>query len=116
MADSLDNLEDGGTLDLGLIDTAIDEVIEMNKSGGPDLSISLLNHITYNVSVVHELDGLYDELITVPEMAVEKAAGILWVLMTSGFFHRIRVEATDDRQFYHIRLCEATMVYQGQLS
>lgn len=110
MPDSLDLLEDGDTLDLGSIVTEPDETIECN---GP---YSLLNHTTYNVSVVHELDGLYDELITEPLMAAEKAAGILWVLLTSGFFHRVRLSATDDRQRFHLRFCEATMNYQGQLS
>lgn len=88
----------------------IENQIELNQRH------SLLNHLTYNVSVVHELDGLYDELITIPDLAVERVAAILWVLITSGFFHRIRIEASENNQYYHLRLVEATMVYQGQLS
>lgn len=110
MPDSLDLLEDGDSLDLGNIGDAVDENIDCNGQ------FSLLNHTTYNVSVVHELDGVYDELVTIPMMAAEKAAGILWVLLTSGFFHRIRLGASDDRQRFHLRFCEATMNYQGQLS
>lgn len=110
MSDSVDLLVDGGTLDLGSIGEAVDEIIEMN------MQWSLLNHSTYNVSVLHDLDGVYIDQQTEPIMAVEKASGILWVLMTSGFFHRVYIEATDDRQRYEIRLLEATMAYQGQLS
>lgn len=97
-------------LDLGTLPSAVVDRCDMNNR------YSLLNRTTYNVSVVHTLDGLYDELVTIPEMADEKAGSILWVLITSGFFHRVRVSATEDFQIWHIRLLEATMVYQGQLS
>lgn len=112
MPDEIDELLDGETLDLDGLGFPIpaEYIIEMNGVH------SLLNHTTYEISLVHELDGLYDDLLTTPEMASEKAGGILWVAMTSGFFHRVRLEAADDRQYYHVRFCEATMVYQGQLS
>lgn len=110
MSDSLSNLQDGETLDLGFIGEAVDETIELN------MQWSLLNHSTYNVSVLHDLDGVYIDQETEPVMASENAAGILWVLMTSGLFHRVKIEATGDRQRYEIRLLEATMAYQGQLS
>jgi len=108
--DSLDLLADGETLDLGSIDGIAGEVIEMN------MQFSLLNHTTYNISILHDLDGVYIDQETTPVMADEKAAGILWVLMTSGFFHRIRIEALEDRQRFDLNFCEATMAYQGQLS
>jgi len=110
MADSLSDLQDGQTLDLGSISEAVDETIEMN------MQWSLLNHSTYNVSVLHDLDGVYIDQETEPVMASENAAGILWVLLTSGFFHRVKIEAVDERQRFKIRLLEATMAYQGQLS
>lgn len=110
MSDFFIGWDDEETLDLGPTLTPVEDEFDTN------MQFSLLNHMTYNVSVVHELDGMYDELTTEPQMATEKAAGILWVLMTSGFFHRVYVEAVEDRQFYHIRFCEATMHYQGQLS
>lgn len=124
MADSLDEdvFLDDTTLDLqGTGFSTLDEIIDMNGT------FALLNYITYDVSVVHELDGLYDDQITEPVMADEKAGGILWVLLTSGFFHRVRVKADDfsydwgnhgelHGQQFHLRFCEATMMYQGQLS
>lgn len=110
MADSFDELDDDETLDLGLLETAVDETIEFN------MQFSLLNHYSYDISVVHELDGVYDELLTTPQIAVEKAGMILYVLLTSGFFHRIRFEATEPGDSFHLKFIEATMYYQGQLS
>lgn len=125
MPDSLTLLNEAlgdATLDLqGTGFDTVDEIIDMN------MQFSLLNYITIDVSVVHELDGLYDVLITVPLLASEMPGGILYVLMTSGFFHRVRVKADGfyrdaetttelHGQQYHIRFVEATMVYQGQLS
>jgi hypothetical protein len=111
MPDELDELEDGETLDLqgagfGVAETTF-------ESNGP---YSFLNFIEYGITVASDLDGLYDEIVTTPEMANEQAAGILWVLMTSGFFHRIRFTANEVGDGFHIRLFEATVYYQGQLS
>lgn len=114
MLDELDLLEDGETLDLngadGFDDPTPEWTIDMN---GP---FSLLNYILYRISVVSDQDGTYDEIVTVPLMASEQAGSILWVLLTSGFFHRLRLEAIEPGEAYHLRFCEATMYYQGQLS
>lgn len=112
---------DGAVLDLqGTGFTTVESTVDMNAE------YSLLNYITQDVSVVHDLDGQYASIYTQPEMADEQAGGILWVLLTSGFFHRVQVGAfnysvdadTEERHFqaYHIRYVEATMVYQGQLA
>lgn len=102
------------------VDEGVDGTVDMNGE------YSLLNYITQNVSVIHELDGYYNSIFTAPEMADEQAGGILWVLMTQGFFHRVRIgatgfsidEETEERHFqmYQIRYIEATMYYYGQLA
>ena len=99
-----------GVLDLGTIPSAVVDTCDMSTQ------LSLLNRTDYNISIVHELDGQYDELITTPSLAVEKPGLSLWTLMSSGFFHRVRLSATEDRQIYHVQICEATMAYQGNLS
>lgn len=89
--------------------------------GGPtriDLNdrFALLNRYDQEVNVVHGFDGLYDEWETPPIIADEKAGGILYVLMTSGYFHKVKLEALGQGDYYHVRFCEATMNYQGQQS
>lgn len=102
---------DGASLDLqGTGFTTVNETFDMNDQ------LSFLNRITYNISVEHDLDGIYTELITHPFAASEKPANILWTLMTSGFFHRVHVSADSDLQRWHLRWVECTMAYQGQLS
>lgn len=119
--DSAGLIADGTVIDLnGTGWDSTDSVIDLN---GP---YSLLNYIGYDISVASDLDGRYDEIITIPLMGDEKAASILWVLITSGFFHRIRLKVHDYRvdpvtneiygQQFHVRLLEATMMNQGQLS
>jgi hypothetical protein len=130
MADEFNDLRDGDTLDLqGTGFDTVDWVQDWDDTYG------LLNYITYEITIACDLDGLYDELITIPLMANEQAGSILWVLMSSGFFQRIRLRATDYQylqvagdpeqvgtihephgQQIHVRLAEATMYYQGQLS
>src|SRR6266850_6197729 len=101
---------DGATLDLqGTGLTTVDEIFDMNDQ------LSFLNRITYKISVLHDLDGVYIELVTEPVAASEKPANVLWTLMTSGFFHRVKVEANNDLQRWHLRWVEATMSYEGQL-
>lgn len=112
MPDELDLLEDEETLDLNGTGFQVPDEAEFECNG----PFSLLNFITYLLSVASDLDGMYDEIVTEPVMANEQAGGILWVLLTSGFFHRVRFEARDPGQYYHLRFCEATMYYQGQLS
>lgn len=111
MPDELDLLEDGETLDLQGDGFGVTETIF--ECNGP---YSFLNDIPYGISIASDLDGMYDEIVTIPEMANEQAAGILWVLLTSGFFHRVRFEANAVGEGFHIRLFEATVYYQGQLS
>lgn len=119
--DEFDLLADDATLDLmGTGWDVVDWVIDFSSV------YALLNLITYNVSVIHDLDGLYTGLETIPEKAMERAGSILWVLMTSGMFHRVRITADATTVFgdnneplgeqFHIRLLEATMYYQGQLA
>lgn len=88
----------------------IDGQIEINDQ------LSLLNPLSYNISVAHDLDGMYHGLLTEPELAREKPGSNLWTLMTSGFWHRMTLEASDDLQFFHIRALQYTFHYQGQLS
>ncbi len=78
--------------------------------------LALLNRISYDISVVHDLDGMYHSIETVPVKASEAPGSILYVLLTSGVFHRVRLKAKTSRQGWHVRFCEATMVYEGQES
>lgn len=110
--DDLDNLADGQTLDLQG-GTGFNSVEETFEAGG---QFALLTQHDVQVSVVSDLDGLYDQIITSPEIADEQAGSILYVLLTSGYFHRIRFTANQAREYFHIRLLEATMYYQGQQS
>lgn len=105
------NAGDGATLDLqGTGFSTFDELYDMNDP------LSFLNRVTYKISVLHDLDGVYTELITEPFAASEKPANVLWTLMTSGFFHRVKIEANSDLQRWHLRWVEATIMYEGQLS
>ena len=114
MATSIEDFMDVvGDAELDLQGTGfltIDETFDMQDQ------LAFLNRITYKISVLHDLDGVYIDLVTEPFAASEKPANVLWTLMTSGFFHRIKVEANEDVQRWHLRWVEATMVYQGQLS
>lgn len=111
--DELDLLADGESLDLlGTTGFVGDSETVFENNG----AYSLLNFIEYVITVASDQDGLYDEIVTTPKQASEQAGGILWVLLTSGFFHRVRFEAIEPEQYYHVRLLEATMYYQGQLS
>lgn len=109
MSDFFIGWDDGETLDLG------PDFVETDRFDC-NSNVALLNHVDTEISVAHELDGMYDEYLTSPTLAVEKPGVSLYTLFTSGFFHRIRVEANADRQYYHIRFCEVTMAYKGHLS
>lgn len=120
--DALDLLEEDETLDLqGTGFGTIEETIDMNSR------LSLLNYITLDVSVLSDLDGVYNEIVTEPVLAIEKVGGLLYVLMTSGFWHRVRVgangyyrdpEPTTELHFesFHLKNVECTIYYSGQLS
>lgn len=114
MATTIEDFFDAGDpADLDLQGTGFgtfDELFDMQDQ------LAFLNRVTYKISVLHDLDGIYTELVTEPMAASEKPANILWTLMTSGFFHRVKVEANDDLQRWHLRWVEATMNYEGQLS
>lgn len=98
------------TDDLGMIPSIVTSQEDMN---GP---YSLLNHTHYNVSVASDLDGMYDEIVTEPALAVEKPAVNLYTLLTSGIYHRVRISATQEMQRFHLQTLTGTVYYQGQLS
>lgn len=112
MEDEIDNMVDGETLDLN--GDGFEEPAEYVRDFHDPTAV--LSRITYQISVASDLDGLYDEIVTIPEIASEKPGGILWVLLTSGFYHRIRFNAVEPGDGFHLRLCECTMYYQGQQS
>lgn len=97
-------------IDLGRVTEDVTATYDMSSP------FALLNHTGYGITILSDIDGSYDDIVVTPEPAYQRPGATLWTGMPSGFWHRIRLTATAAGEAYHVRSCEATMVYQGQLS
>lgn len=116
LAEFISNINTGVDVDLGTLFGDGDRIDLMDRLDNSEASISLLNRYNSEINVVHGFDGLYDQWETPPIPADEKAGGILYVLMTQGYFHKVKAEALEVGDYYHHRFVEATMYYAGQQS
>jgi len=120
LEEEFEALQDGDTLNLIGAGFDVDEDSYLVLGG----LTFFLNHIDYHISIVSEMDGVYDEIQTIPQLALEKPAGNHYTFMTSGSFHRIQFESVafefDDygeprTSAFHIRVLEFAVFYQGRL-
>jgi len=74
-----------------------------------------LSPYDYNLSWLASLDGITFDLVK-PDMARFDIAGQVWTGITSGTFHRIRLEAIEPMQFFHANHINVTLQYNGKLT
>lgn len=73
-----------------------------------------LSPYTYNLFWLASEDGItFDAHI--PKMARFDMAAQVWTGITSGAFHRIRIEALAPTQYYHVSHLDVTLQYGGSL-
>lgn len=101
----------------GGVDTSYIEDWE-SLEGEEDWSgqISTFNDVDYDMEIHSNLDGYLDPLVVYPSLALRQAKSDLWVTMTAGQNHRMRISATAPWQKYHIKQIAVTVGYQGQIS
>lgn len=74
-----------------------------------------LNPLTYGLQWLGSLDGITVDFYQ-PEMARFDSAAQLWTGLSSGAFHRIRVEAITPYQYYWASYIAVSLGYQGKLT
>lgn len=97
-------IEDWGTLDMPL---ASDEDWLMQSS--------LLNYVDYNMAVRFNMDGVEDEILVEPALALSTTAGDLWTLLTNGHYQRIVLSANRPWQKFHVTALEISVHYAGRI-
>lgn len=96
---------DGGFEDW---DSSTDEDEDWN---GRYLSLTQLD---YTLKLLASEDGItFDEYS--PELVRFDVGARLYVTLTSGNFHRLRLEATNPLEYYHLQFLELTLNYNGEV-
>ncbi len=73
-----------------------------------------LTQLDYTLKLLASEDGItFDEYL--PELVRFDVGARLYVTLTSGNFHRLRLEATDPWDYYHLQFLELTMNYNGEV-
>lgn len=101
-------LNDGYLLDL-MWDTDQD----LDDWSGP---YALLNDINYGIQIESSFNGYDDDIVTVPELAIQQLGRDQWAAITSGRFQSFTLSANSRWERFHVTAFEATLVYQGHYS
>lgn len=94
------------------VDLQANTLLEIDFNG----KYSLYNKMDYKLTWFGSFNGVMNDIVIQPELALTQFNRDLWVGLTAGRFQSVKFEATQRWEKFHVTSLDATVVYEGHYS